>query len=410
MAPTRLDMLMMLPFVLRRWGRASLQAAKMLTRFSSSRSRKSCTEKSSIGLWGGCQPALLIRQSMRPCFCDGAVDEGADVVDLGDVAANEVRACPGAARVDLGLDRLALGRVARAEHDVGAAFFNEHLNAAQADALAAAGDDDDLVLVPHAAPPVPEAIQRDGGDDDGAGDDLLHPVGPAHLRAARLDDLHGERADQAAEHGAFAAREAAAADHDGGDDVQLEADGAGRIADRQPRELHQAGDAREQAAQHVDRQLTRATGTPHRRAACSFEPTANTWRPRRVYSSSAPTAAANRNSSHTPGGNTIHSASASGRRGQQLVQPRLGRVDLLVARDALGDAAHQQHRPQRDDERHDLEPRHQEAVERAAADAGRDARQRGGRGRRAGAQAGGDDDGGERDDRARPRDRCRPTR
>ena len=80
MTPTRLDMLMMLPFTLRRWGRANLQAAKMLTRFRSSRSRKSCTEKSSMGMWGGCQPALLIRQSMRPCFCDGAVDEGADVV------------------------------------------------------------------------------------------------------------------------------------------------------------------------------------------------------------------------------------------------------------------------------------------------------------------------------------------
>ena len=55
--------------------------------------------------------------------------------------------------------------------------------------------------------------------------------------------------------------------------------------------------------------------------------------------------------------------------------------------------------PQGHDEGHHLEPRDQRAVERAATHAGGDARQRGEHGRRAGAQEGGDDHGGERDDR-----------
>src|SRR5262249_13790809 len=52
-----------------------------------------------------------------------------------------------AAGVDVGLDRLAFGRVARAEDDAGAARLDEGADAAEADAFAAAGDDDDLVSV-----------------------------------------------------------------------------------------------------------------------------------------------------------------------------------------------------------------------------------------------------------------------
>src|SRR5438128_9866079 len=64
MVATRLDILMMLPFVRRRYGSANFEAGKMLTRLSSRRSRNSATENSSIDLCGGCQPALLIKQSI----------------------------------------------------------------------------------------------------------------------------------------------------------------------------------------------------------------------------------------------------------------------------------------------------------------------------------------------------------
>lgn len=52
---------------------------------------------------------------------------------------------------------------------------------------------------------MPQAIQRDRGDDDEAGDDLLHPIGQLHFGAAVVDDCHDQRADQAAEHGTLAA-------------------------------------------------------------------------------------------------------------------------------------------------------------------------------------------------------------
>ena len=78
-----------------------------------------------------------------------------------------------------------------------------------------------------------------------AGDDLLHPVGQALLGAADLDDRHHRGAEQGAEHGAASAGQAAAADDHGGDHVELEAVGDGRIADRQPRELQHAGEAGE---------------------------------------------------------------------------------------------------------------------------------------------------------------------
>ena len=59
-------MLIMFPRVWRNEGKANLHAANMLTTFSSNKLRKSSTEKSSIGWCGGCQPALLIKQSSRP--------------------------------------------------------------------------------------------------------------------------------------------------------------------------------------------------------------------------------------------------------------------------------------------------------------------------------------------------------
>ena len=51
---------------------------------------------------------------------------------------------------------------------------------------------------------------------------------------------------------AAAAEQAAAADDHRGDHVELEADGDGRIADRQLRELQQTGDAGERRRERVD--------------------------------------------------------------------------------------------------------------------------------------------------------------
>ena len=116
-----------------------------------------------------------------------------------------------------------------------------------------------------------------------AGHDLLHPVGQAQLRAAVLDHGHEGRADQRAEDGALAAGEAAAADDDGGDDVELQADGGGGIADGEVGELQHAREAGERGRRACrPRPWCGSTATPHRRAVRSFEPIANTCRPKRV--------------------------------------------------------------------------------------------------------------------------------
>ena len=51
-----------------------------------------------MGLWGGCQPALLIRQSMRPNLLAVKSINLLDVVDLGHVGAHEQRLSPGPLR------------------------------------------------------------------------------------------------------------------------------------------------------------------------------------------------------------------------------------------------------------------------------------------------------------------------
>ena len=45
---------------------------------------------------------------------------------------------------------------------------------------------------------------------------------------------------------------------------------------------------------------------PQARAACSFEPSANTWRPNTVRESTVAVSAASASMIHTPGGSTIH--------------------------------------------------------------------------------------------------------
>ena len=103
--------------------------------------------------------------------------------------------------------------------------------------------------------PSAPAVQRDRENDDGAGDDLLHPVRQAPLRAADLDDGHRAGAEHGADDRTAPAEKAAAADDDRGNHVQLEPDRDRRIADREARELQDAGDAGERRGGRVDRDL-----------------------------------------------------------------------------------------------------------------------------------------------------------
>ena len=50
-----------------------------------------------------------------------------------------------------------------------------------------------------------QPVQGHGGDDDAAGDDFLHPVSQAHLRAAGADDRHDQGAHERAQDRAFPA-------------------------------------------------------------------------------------------------------------------------------------------------------------------------------------------------------------
>src|SRR5262249_35694778 len=79
---------------------------------------------------------------------NGCVDQVSNVVNLSDICGYEDRA-PGTLAVDLGLERLALLLIARAEHDIRAPLFNENLHASLADSPAPTRDDRDPVLVAH---------------------------------------------------------------------------------------------------------------------------------------------------------------------------------------------------------------------------------------------------------------------
>ena len=81
---------------------------------------------------------------------------------------------------------------------------------------------------------VAEAVHADGEDDDDADEDFLDVGFPAELVGAIAEDGHDEGADHGAEDGAGAAAEAGAADDDGGDDVELKADGDGGVALGEP--------------------------------------------------------------------------------------------------------------------------------------------------------------------------------
>ena len=92
-------------------------------------------------------PAGVVDQAVDPSEAlDRPIDHALNVVGFRHVRADEHRAS-GAARIELGLEGAAFGLVARTEDDMRAPLFDEHLHAAGANPLGAAGHDRDLVLV-----------------------------------------------------------------------------------------------------------------------------------------------------------------------------------------------------------------------------------------------------------------------
>src|SRR6266487_1529082 len=73
-------------------------------------------------------------------------------------------------------------------------------------------------------PSRPQPVKRDREHDDRADDDFLDVVRPPHLLAAVAQERHDQGADHRARDAPFAALQAAAADHDRRDDVELGAD------------------------------------------------------------------------------------------------------------------------------------------------------------------------------------------
>src|SRR5918996_111724 len=105
-----------------------------------------------------------------------------------------------------------------------------------------------------AAAPAPLHLEQDGGDDDRAFDDLLGE----RRYAGEIEDVGQDRedggADHRAEHAAFAAEQAGAADHGDRDGFELEPHAGRRLAHGEPRTEDKAGERRQEAADHIDQQ------------------------------------------------------------------------------------------------------------------------------------------------------------
>src|SRR5262245_62953328 len=87
----------------------------------------------------------------------------------------------------------------------------------------------------------PPPIEGDRKHDDGARDYLLNPVRYSLLRTSDLDHGHDPGSGKGADDASFAPGETTTPDDDCRDDVQLEAYRDRRVAHRQPREFHHAG-------------------------------------------------------------------------------------------------------------------------------------------------------------------------
>src|SRR5262249_7717858 len=100
------------------------------------------------------------------------------------------------------------------------------------------------------------------------------------------------------------AREAGAADHDGGDHFQLEPHGGARIAARAMGETEHAGPPRQQAGQRVDEHLGASDGHAGVDAG-GLARADGVEVPQTVKRSSTATATARTAALHTPGLNTV---------------------------------------------------------------------------------------------------------
>src|SRR5262249_53877745 len=109
---------------------------------------------------------------------------------------------------------------------------------------------------------VHQPLDQDGDDDDRA-DRRALPVGrDIHQIEAVADQHHDEYADQGADHRAAAAEQAGAADHHGGDGVELQA-GAGDGVDRQDAAGEEdRGDGAEAAGDDIDQHVVAADPQP----------------------------------------------------------------------------------------------------------------------------------------------------
>ncbi len=85
-----------------------------------------------------------------------------------------------------------------------------------------------------------QSVKRDGSDDNQSCNDLLPVTGHAPLLTTSQDHAHYQRANDSTEYGTFPTGEAASADYNGGNHIQFESDGSGRVANGQTRVIHQA--------------------------------------------------------------------------------------------------------------------------------------------------------------------------
>ena len=160
-----------------------------------------------------------------------------------------------------------------------------------------------------------------------------------------LDHRHRRRAEDRSRYRPSASGEAAAADDDGRDHVELEAVGNSRVADRQARELGRP--PRRQAPRRSCRRRLSRARPPRRRASPSAR--WNQWRrdAGRNRGKKTATASARIATSQMPLG--IKNPRPF-ERPEQVVQPGGGCFEAALAGEALRCAAHEQHHAERDDE------------------------------------------------------------
>ena len=179
--------------------------------------------------------------------------------------------------------------------------------------------------------------------------------------AAVRQQSHDERADQRADHAAFAAVQAAAADHHRRDRLQLVALAGGRLPGHQPRRFDHSRQPRQHAA---DRRRPPSCETPPESPHRPPRPDCCRSRTRSGPAAYAPAitcvSTAQTTSSHSTNGTP---SSVPSPRNEKL---RRNLMHRQAVRNDQRHAAENAQRAQRHDERRDSQARRQHAVEQAA--------------------------------------------